>query len=180
MKIEACREDLATTYGSILVLLLCEFVLLFIWSWNVIIVILFAILDLFLAVFFIKDIVYFGRSISLDGKGCTFSFLGMQKQISWEDMTVSVLESESAHFYDAEVCSSGVLLLPKSRKYRTAIAPMTFCRYKCASGSVYICFCDDGVQVKSGKTIYKGYSAHKIELLQFFESNEISINNLED
>lgn len=177
MKIDPCNEDLATICGSIAILLLSEFLLLLIWSWKLFFVVCVSITNMCLAVFFAMDIIYFGRRIRLSYEGCTFSFLGRQRLIAWGDMTVYILENSSVCFYDAEASSVGILLCPKNKKYRTAIAPMTFCRYSCPHSGVYIRFCSGETTIKTAKLIYNGYSAYESELLEFFDLNGIIINS---
>lgn len=177
MKIEPCNDDLATICGSIVVLFLSEFLLLLIWSRKLFSIVSVSLINICLAVFFAKDIIYFGRRIRLSHEGCTFSFLCRQWSIGWGDMTVYILKNTSASFYDAEAGSIGILLCPKNKKYRTAIAPITFCRHRCPHSGVYIRFCREEPEIKTAKLIYNGYSAQESELLVFFESNGIFINS---
>jgi len=139
-------------------------------SWNNIVIIVCAVLDVLLFIVGFIDWVYFSRTILLTSYGCTFILGKRTKEFTWDEMHLELVENSSFFFGDSEIPCEGVILSVKPILKPLCVGAMTYCRFSHPSASVFVRFAspsDEKLIRTSGKFIYRGFVANKDEILCF-------------
>lgn len=141
--------------------------LLFVLSWNKVVIIVCVILDILLLIVGFVDWLYLNRTIVLDEYGCTFASIWSTKKFAWEEIQLQYTKNLSFLFADSEIPGEGVILSVKPVPKSVHIGAMTYCRFTHPSTSVFIRFASplDRLKTTSAKFVYGGFSADKDELL---------------
>ncbi len=182
MEFKPCKEDSAADFGVVLCAFIwpIAFYIVCDWEWPFKQIYIIAVLpiELFLLIDAARNFVYFTRTIVLDCKGCTFSFLGFQRNYKWSDLNVCLCENtHQFNFYD-ESMGPGVLLCPKEAKCPRKKPAMAFCRHSHPFSSVFLRYktLEDDERITTGKVHYYGYSVEKNALLDYLKSIDVLRN----
>ena len=146
--------------------------LLFVTSWNVVVIIGCCISEVVLVTTGVIDRLYLKRKIVLDAQGCTFVSSRATKKFTWEEINIQYTKNSSYLFGDSEIPNDGVILSAKPISKPARIGAMTYCRFTHPCVSVFIRFASplDELKRTAGTFVYMGFVADKGELLGFLKS----------
>lgn len=174
MKINGSLDDLRESLVYDILAVIAQVFLLFATSWNVVIIILCGILNVFLVATEIIDWLYLSRKIILDAQGCTFVSSRATKTFTWEEINIQYTKNSSYLFGDSEIPNEGVILSAKPISKPARIGAMTYCRFTHPCVSVFIRFASplDELKRTAGKFVYMGFVADKEEILSFLREGQ--------
>lgn len=172
MEMHPCKDDVGSIVGVYIVVALCEIGLLLVSEFESFFVIIILLVNVVLAIVFIRDLLYLYRTITIERERCTFSIGKWTRSYNWCELNVQLCEDKHYKFYDADISGPGILISPKSLKCSNKIPYMTFCRYKKPLTSVYIRFKSsvDEKRLIYGKVVYYGYTAEQDKILDYLKS----------
>ena len=169
MKIKPCTDDIISVIGIWPMIIIAEVIFLLLGERNAFFTAGIALLNAFVGVFTIRDLLYFLRTIDLDMEGCTFSIGKFRKQYAWSALTVRLCNARNFSFYGSDKRGPGLLIYPRKANYRCKLAPMTYCRTRHPLSSAYLRFeTAKGTRENvTGKIIYDGYTADREKVLEY-------------
>jgi len=164
MRIPKCIDDLRETLVYFIIFLLSEITL---YHFLDGVLAMLALFLLFVAVFIgvATEYLYFGRNITIDSDGCTFSLGKYTKTYKWSQMSVIYCENNSFQFGDCESPAPGIILSGTPIRKPQKIAAMTYCRFKHPLTTVFLRFQNDTDVPLTGKRIYRGYLVDKERIM---------------
>lgn len=175
MEVSRDLADLQELLVFAILTMIAQVFLLFVLSWNEVVIIVCAILDFFLLIVWLADWTYFSRKIILDIYGCTFISIRTTKKFTWEEINLQYTENASFLFGDSEIPGEGVILSLKPISKPEYIGAMTYCRFTHPSTSVFIRFRSplDRSNRNYAKFVFRGFVADKDEILNFLQGKEL-------
>lgn len=164
-------DDLRQLLFFVVLVVIAQAFLLFVLSWDNIVVTACIILDVLLLIAWIVDWLYFSKKIILDTYGCTFVLGRVTKKLAWKEIHLQHVENSSFFFGDSEIPGEGIILSIKPISKPVHIGAMTYCRFTHPATSAFIRFSSpfDRLTRTSAKLIYRGFVADKDEMLSFLE-----------
>lgn len=167
VKVFANGHDLRQLSFFMILSVIAQVFLLFVLSWNIVAIVVCAILSIVILIFGFVDWLYFNRTVILDKYGCTFVSFLSQKKFSWDDIYLLQTENSSFFFGDSEIPGEGIILSAKPILKPLHIGAMTYCRFTHPSISVFIRFISPLEQLNktTAKFIYTGFVVEKEEIL---------------
>lgn len=174
MEVSGSLDDLRQLLVFAILALIAQVFLLFVLSWNEVVIIVCIILDFLLLIVGLVDYLYLNRKIILDVYGCTFVSNRATKKYTWEEINLQHTENALFFFGDSEIPGEGVILSVKPISKPVHIGAMTYCRFTHPSTSVFIRFASpfDRLKRTSAKFVYRGFVAEKDEILSFLRREE--------
>lgn len=169
MKIKPCTDDIISVIGIWPVIIIAEVIFLLSGERNAFFIAGIALLNVFVGVFTIRDLLYFLRTLDLDMEGCTFSIGKFRKRYAWSELTVQLCDARNFTFRDSDKWGPGLLICPRTANLSCKLAPMTYCRTKHPLSSVYLRFetAKDTRKNVTGKIIYGGYTVDREKILEY-------------
>lgn len=160
MKIKPCEDDIISIVAIWPVIIIAEVIFNVAGGRDRFFVIGIVLLDFLLGICSIRNLIYFSRTIELGQEGCTFSVWKFHKKYQWNDLTVQLCDDRNFAFRDSDKRGPGLLIRPKTARYRHKMAGMTYCRIMHPFSSVYLRFRSDDAAHKiiTGKIVYDGYT----------------------
>lgn len=171
MKLCFCKDDISKSFFSIGLCILGEIFAFFACGWDLALICFLLLLDATLTPAVVRDYLYFSRTIMLDQEGVCFLGRGKEEKIKWDDLNVALFDRVQFMMNDGDILGPGILIYPKHVQSSGKLAPMTFCRRKCPSKSVFLRFRTDKDPGPwdTGKMLYSGYVAEKSDVMTYME-----------
>ena len=166
IKIAGNVQDLIESLVFVILAVIAQVFLLFVLSWNVVVIVVCIILSVILLITAIVDCLYFSRTVILNADGCTFISFFTTKKFSWENIYLLHTKNSSFFFGDSEFSGEGIILSVKPISKPLHIGAMTYCRFTHPSTSIFIRFTTPIVRTKEAcaKFIYAGFVADKEDI----------------
>ena len=119
----------------------------------------------------ISEVVYLGRTITLDSEGCCFSFHGFEKKYRWEELDVQYYKNIYKYRPGNGINSPGILINVKGRKYNPKKPAMDYCSTFHPMTSVFLSFPIpwDDRDPRERAPMLRGYVIKREELLAVLE-----------
>ena len=169
LEISGNINDLLENLVYVVIAVIAQVFLLFVLSWNKVVVIMCIMLSVLILIDGLIDWLYISRKIVLDAYGCTFISTKGTKKFTWEELYLQHTENSSYLFGDSEIPGEGVIISVKPISKPVHIGAMTYCRFAHPRTSVFIRFASpmDSLPKTSAKFVYRGFVADKNEVLGF-------------
>lgn len=177
MEVSGNVADLRQLLVFDILAVIAQVYLLFVLSWNEVVIIACIILDIFLLFVGLVDWLYFSKKIILDAYGCTFASIRATKKFTWEEMHLQYTDNTAFLFGDSEIPGEGVILSANPILKPMHIGAMTYCRFTHPSTSVFIRFTSpfDVLTRTSAKFVYGGFVADRDEVLGYLRYMETAL-----
>lgn len=174
MEISGSVDDFRAKLLFTVLAVTAQVFLLFVLSWNIVVIITCISLSIFLLIELFVDWLYFSRKVILDACGCTFVLGRATKNFKWEEIHLQYTDNKSFLFGDSEIPGEGVILSTKPISKPVNIGAMTYCRFTNPSTSVFIRFTApfDKFRISYAKFVFRGFVADKNEVLSFLMTGD--------
>lgn len=125
----------------------------------------------------VHEVIYFGRTFTLDQNGYTISILGYRKFFSWNSVNCLYCDNQNWLLGDSERCNPGVIISIKPIHKPRYLGAMTYCRCYHPFSSVFLAFRTEKIDhpMRTGKQMFTGYIIDRDSIVNVLSNAGIQI-----